>query len=230
MSKFCGNCGTQLPDDANVCGNCGTNVAQMAAPAAPVAPASAAPAENASTPGENVVSAVKDKAGDFIGKMKSDKKFMTMVIAIAGGAVTLIAVLIVLLCVLGGGYEKAIQNRYDAALGDYDAYIDCYPESYWDEHDMQDEEEFEERLEGLFDDYFDEIDYDFEVVDEDEISGSAYSSLKDRIHERWGVSRKDIGDAYKVAVLMNTEIDDEDNYTLDDLIVVEIDGDWYVFD
>lgn len=24
MSKFCGNCGAKLEDDARVCGNCGT--------------------------------------------------------------------------------------------------------------------------------------------------------------------------------------------------------------
>lgn len=32
MAKFCGKCGAQLPDEANVCGNCGT---PLAAPAQP---------------------------------------------------------------------------------------------------------------------------------------------------------------------------------------------------
>ena len=37
MAKFCGNCGTQVPDNANVCSNCGTPFA-VAQPAQPVQP------------------------------------------------------------------------------------------------------------------------------------------------------------------------------------------------
>ncbi len=35
MAKFCGKCGAQMPDEANVCGNCGT---PLMVPAQPVQP------------------------------------------------------------------------------------------------------------------------------------------------------------------------------------------------
>lgn len=254
MSKFCGNCGTMLPDDANVCGNCGTVLNKPQAPVEPVAPAApiepvapfepnnpyaapvqpqapAQPPVQDKAPGEGFIDKIKKFVVGIIDRMKADKKFMTMVIAIAGGATALIAALIIVLCLLCGGYESAIQNHIDRLTGDYDAYIDAYPESYWDDHNMKDQDEYEDQYHGMFADYYDEDFYiDFEIIDEDEITDSSYSSLKDKLHENWGVSRKDIGDAYIVTVLFATEYDDEDIYNLSTLTVVEIDGDWYVFD
>ena len=252
MSKFCGNCGTMLPDDANVCGNCGTvlNKPQATfepqastAPIEPVAPfdpnnpyaapvqpqAPAQPPVQDKAPGEGFIDKIKKFVVGIIDRMKADKKFMTMVIAIAGGATTLLAVLIILLCTLCGGYESAIQNQIDATLGDYDAVIDSRPEAYWEDNDMPDEDEFEEVYENA-ESILDDVDYDFEVIDEDEITGSNYTALKSEIREDWGVSKQDIGDAYKLEVLFSRFTDGEDYFELETVTVVEIDGDWYVFD
>lgn len=66
MSKFCGNCGTELADDAMFCGNCGTTMgtqpAEATAPVAPVAEAPAAPA----APVAAAVEAVKKNKNKII--------------------------------------------------------------------------------------------------------------------------------------------------------------------
>lgn len=246
MSKFCGNCGTMLPDDANVCGNCGTVLNKPQAPVEPQAPAApfepvapfesnnpyvapAQPPVQDKAPGEGFIDKIKKFVVGIIDRMKADKKFMTMVIAIAGGATALIAALIIVLCLLGGGYESAIQNKIDGVMGDYDAYIDSVPEAYWDDHDMPDEDDFEEIFENA-NTVLDEYDVDFEVIDEDEITGSSYSALKSAVRAKWGVSKQDIGDAYKLEVLFSRVTDDEDEFELETVTVVEIDGDWFVLD
>ncbi len=240
MSKFCGNCGAQLPDDAFVCGMCGKSVTptptqnqspyQASAPqqyynnAPNPAPDTAAKKPNFFV---GIMNTAKSKSDEFIGKCKSDKKFMTMAIAIGGGGLTvLIALIIILICVFGGGYEDAIQNKIDAQLGDYDAYIDCYPEAYWEDHEEPDEYEFIYNNDWVDD--FDDYDIDFEVIDEDEIEGSDFTALKSDLRLSWGVSKKDITKAYELQVLYCNETDDEDYYYLQTVTVAEIDGDWYV--
>ena len=230
MSKFCGNCGAQLPDDAFVCGMCGVSVTSQTTPNQTPNPTynpapQAAPVQQASASGKSFMTTVKNKCGEFLAKMKSDRKFMTLVIAIAAGTVTLLTVLIIVLCSLGG-YESAISNKIEASRGDYDAYIDSYPEAYWEDHD---DDEFYYIYDDLIDE-LDDYDIDFEVVDEDEIVGAELTYLKSNLRESWGVSKKDITKAYNVEVLMCTEIDEEDHYELESMTVVKIDGDWYVVD
>lgn len=241
MSKFCGKCGNQLPDDAKICGYCGCVIEQPATPAQPVAPVqpvSPVQSDNnyqyeatqqTAAPAENVVSAFKNTANGFFGKMKTDKKFKFMVIGIGAGTLTIILALILILC-LGKGYTKAIDNQIDALYGDYDAYIDCYPESHWDQdnYEMPDEDEYNELFDDIIDS-FDSIDIDYEVVDEDLLEGSSLTTLKSTISNRWGVSKKDIDEAYSVSVLFSVDRDNEDYFYLKTFTVVKIDGSWYTY-
>ena len=114
--------------------------------------------------------------------------------------------------------------------GDYDAYIDSAPESYWDKEDSSflDEYEFEERFEDTFD-YYSDFDIDYEVLSKTEIEGSDFSDLKNSIVDEWDVSRKDIEKAYSLQVLFCTETDDLENYDVNKFIVVKVDGDWYAY-
>ena len=67
MSKFCGNCGTELADDAMFCGNCGNTMATQPAeaPATPVAPVAEAPAAPAA-PVTAAVEAVKKNKNKIV--------------------------------------------------------------------------------------------------------------------------------------------------------------------
>ena len=243
MSKFCGKCGNQLPDDAKICGYCGSVIDQPAAPqpaqpvasVQPVAPVQADGnyqydvAQQTSVPAENVVTSVKKTANGFMNKMKNDKKFMFMVIGIGAGILTVILALILVLC-LGKGYTKAIDNQIDVLYGDYDAYIDCYPESYWDSKniEMPDEDEYEELFDDIIDS-FDSIDIDYEVVDEDLLEGSSLTTIKSTLSSLWDVSKKDIDKAYSVTALFSVDRDNEDYFFLKSFTVVKIDGSWYTY-
>ena len=236
MSKYCGKCGNQLPDDARICGYCGCVIEQAPAPAPVepfVDPQPAAPYQPVSTeqPATSVgaLDSVKNTANGLIGKMKTDKKFMFMVIGIAAGTFTIIIALILALC-LGKGYTKAINNQLDAMQGDYDAYLDCVPESYWDDEYIEflDEDEFEEKYGQRFDLYYD-VDIDFEILTETEIEGAEFTSLKENLVRNWGVSRKDIDSAYSLQVLFCSETDGVESYNVSRFIVVKIDGSWYTY-
>lgn len=112
MSKFCGNCGTELADDAMFCGNCGntmgTQPAPEAAAATPEAPAApAAPIAAVAAPVTAAVEAVK----------KNKNKLIKMLIP-ALAAVLAVAIIICAIAIPRGdednyfmSYRKAV--RYD---------------------------------------------------------------------------------------------------------------------
>lgn len=105
MSIFCGNCGAELPDDAQFCTNCGHSVpaksaesegaetvnaaVETDAAAEPTAAAPASPTDSASQPAAAPTSAE------------------------TAAAAVLLIVLIVSISLGGSGYKKAIDNYFD---------------------------------------------------------------------------------------------------------------------
>ena len=65
MSKFCGNCGTQLDDNAAFCTNCGVSLSSETKTEASVVSSA-----------KNVLNVVKEKSLLVINKMKNDKNFL----------------------------------------------------------------------------------------------------------------------------------------------------------
>ncbi len=221
MSKFCGNCGTELQDDAVVCSNCGVNIAPQQPEAAASAPASDA------TPGEVAVAAIKDKSLVFINKMKSDKKFMGIVL----GSIAGVILVIVLLCVLmGGGYKSAIENYFDAMQGDYDAYVACMPEDVFDDYlDYKDmsKKELKEEMEDSSDG---DLKVSYDILDTDELDEDDLDDIKDYLKENLDISKKDVTEAIEVELEVTLKYDGEKMSNETDVVVVKIDGDWYVYE
>lgn len=185
MSKFCAHCGTQLPDEANVCTNCGTPVAD--APAAPDAAETAAPVNEAPAPAaENDVPVVDnaapkaEKAAPVINvdalksnvskiasnvgetatvqfnKVKSDKKLLGIVIGAA--AIVLVAV-IILVSSIGGGYKSAINNYFDVMIeGKANKIEKLAPKQYWDYLEEEEDVTLEDLKEDYEDSFEDQID------------------------------------------------------------------------
>ena len=94
MAKFCGNCGTQLDDNAKICGNCGT-------------PLTSAKTTNASIPG----------VGDDPEKKEKAKKKMTMFLGIAA---VIIVVIIALSAIISSSGYKGTVRKIMNAYKDYD--------------------------------------------------------------------------------------------------------------
>ncbi len=234
MAKFCGNCGTQLADDAVVCTNCGVNIAPQPqqAPAqyqqAPQQPDYQQAPAGGPTPADNAAAAIKAKTGAFVGKLKTDKKFLGIVI---GAVAAVVALIIVLVLVLGGGYESAIDNYIDAQLGDYDSYVDCFPEDVFEmmeKYDVvEDEDDFEEMAEMVDEN---DVDYDYEVLKETELDEDELDDIKSYLKKNLDISKDDVTEAIEAKIKLTASADGKENSRTQKLVIVKIDGDWYVYD
>ncbi len=227
MSKFCGNCGTQLDDNAAVCTNCGASVSLVASK------------NNSGTPAENVISTIKEKSGPFVEKLKSDKKFLFTVL---GGVVAAILVLVLLFSLLfGGGYKRAVNNYIDAEYyGSFKSAVKCMPDEFWeymedemnmDMDDLEDdfEESFEYREDELKDEYGKNYKVKYKITDKDELDDDDLDEIKDNLKEM-GIKKKDVKKAMEVELeltIKGSEDKDTDDITLN---LVKIGSKWYVFE
>lgn len=141
MSIFCGNCGAELPDDAQFCTNCGHSVPAKSAEnenaetvntaagtdtaAAPTAAAPAANAESASQPAP--APSLTENAPN-----QKNKNLIPIIIGGAAAAVILI-VIIVSVALSGSGYKKAVDNYFDVMFkGKADKIEKLCPSEYWE--------------------------------------------------------------------------------------------------
>ena len=229
MSKFCGNCGTELQDDAVQCYNCGFNVAP---------PQQTDNNSNDLTPGEKIANFTKDTAVWLFGKMKSDKKLTGIVL---GAVVGVIAVIVALCLIFGGGYETAIDKYVDAMYyADVDAFFDSQPDILV-QKELDDlglsESKYKDQLESLLEithktviaTYGEDFDIDYEVTYEKEVEGDDFEELLDELKDE-GVPKKSVSKAYKIEVEFSIDGDKKDD-TLDrEFVVAKIDGDWFIVD
>lgn len=101
MAKFCGNCGTQMPDDARVCGNCGT-------PFAGAAPSYTRPAAQATAVGADDNSPAK----------REKNKKLGMLICAGVAVVVLLSILIGVIA--GNSGYKGTVKKFVNAIEEYD--------------------------------------------------------------------------------------------------------------
>lgn len=192
MSKFCTQCGTQLPDEANACTNCGTPVAGAPVSAAPAIDEVVVQADENSAPVNNVVpeseksapiinvdvlkndvsklvNNVSETATASFNKVKADKKLLGIVIGAA--AVVLIAI-IILVSSIGGGYKSAIDNYFDVLVeGKVKKLEKLAPEAYWDYL----EDEYDTTLDDIKEEYEDSFEDQAEYLEEEYGKNYKYS-------------------------------------------------------
>ncbi len=212
MSKFCGKCGAELPDEAMFCTACGENFA--VAPEAPATP-------------EN----------DFIKKIMEYKKFF-LPGAIALGAIIIVIVLIV---ALSSSPKDAVKNYVNGTFnGDYDAFIDMQPTEVWEymekeyDQEMPDEKDFEEiyesSLEALEEEYGKDVSVSYKVTDKDELDEDDLKDIRNTLKDTYDISKKDVTAAYELDVELTIEGDDDEETKDATFIVYKLNGDWYVQD
>lgn len=217
MAKFCANCGNQMMDNAVVCPACGAPAEVQAAPAA---------AENP------VASAVK----------KIDPKY----IKIGGIAVAAIVVIAIIIAIIagGGGYKKALDNYFDYSLKtDIKKVEKIAPKKYWDfckesglfnikdKDELKEcyEEHLEEQKEDLEDEYGAKIKYSYKVTKEKDLSKKKLNAIAEYLKENYDIPKKSVKAAKEIDLeikIKGKEDNDEDEF--EGIIVVKIDGAWYV--
>ena len=209
MSKFCGNCGAQVPEGANVCGNCGTPVAAAAAPVnaqvnAPVnaqvnAPVNAqvnaqANAPVAAIPGVNT---------------KADSSKIKKLIVPAVAAVAAVVALIVVIGIFSSSSGcKGIIKDYVKAMekcdGEKKYNLTVFPDIvenldeddyyYFDEDEMIDE--FEDGIEWAYewweDDYGDNLKFKVEEIEEKKVKESEKEDIIEEFEDEYDLEVKDV--------------------------------------
>lgn len=210
MSKFCGKCGAELPDEAMFCNACGENFATTP---------DAAP------------------KNDLIAKVMEYKKFF-LPGGIALGAIILVIILIVALS--GGPEDAIENYVNASFNGDYDAYLELQPDKYWEfmekEYDTEipDEKDFEkmyeETLDSLEDEYGKDVSVSFTVTDKDELDDDDLDEIRDSLKSQYGIAKKDITAGYEIDVELIIEGDDDEETNDATFYVYKYDGNWYVHD
>lgn len=248
MSIFCGNCGAELPDDAQFCTNCGHSVpaksaesegtetvnaaVETAAAVEPTAAAPASPTDSASQPAAAPSSAET-------APVQNNKNLIPIIIGGAAAAVLLI-VLIVSISLSGSGYKKAIDNYFDVMFkGKADKIEKLYPPEYLDWYedeynkeldDIKDdyEETREDALEYFEDEYGKNFKATYKITDKKELSDKKLKTIQDNLKERYDISKKSVKKAYKLD--LDVELKGKDDEDSDELTVyaVKIGGNWYL--
>lgn len=240
MSKFCGQCGAQLNDDATFCTNCGAqlNVNQ------------AAGFQNGAAVQSNPAQNVKNAMGGAVDKLKNSK-YKNYILLGGIGVVVLIVLIILLSLIFGGGsYETPLKNYVKVCeKGDTKAYREMIPMN----SDMEEAMESIAKLSGMdLDEYYEEaatdikedledkygdglkVSYkvtDKEELDEDEledISGLSLSSLLGSSSKKKKNSK--ITEGYKLEVEFTYKGDDKEKTKTEDVTVIKFDGKWCIAD
>ncbi len=203
---FCGNCGTQNPDNAPFCTGCGAKLNE-----APVAPASA--------PEFTPEPTRKSRKGLFIG---------------IGAAVVAIAVALILIFTLGGGKggaktaEDVVEEYIKAAEEvDGEAIMDLIHENIL-EKEFSDEDEREEAIEEFekgLGEIMEMCEIQFEIGDSESLDGDDLEDLQEEYEEDYDL---EVEDAEYIEVIMTIEVYGYEQTQTNELLVIKVDGKWYL--
>lgn len=275
---ICKNCGKEIADNSRFCTLCGAKQDEQSAPVQQTAPVQnetpvsnevppqgTAPVSNevppqGTAPFENQapVQPVVDPAGQPTGvpyqptapvaKKFDFKKYLPMLIAIAGGVVAVIIVICVVVNIVSNSGVKGVVNRMEDAVNDrdIDKFKELYPDFVVEEMDI-DEDTMESTL-GLMDGF--DFDVDFEVVDEEDITDEDYEyddsmTWAEYIQENYAdnyieYDDEEVDAVSKVTVKMEMDFDNgianaladalTDSVEEKEITCVKVDGDWYIYE
>lgn len=208
MAKFCGNCGTQNEDAANVCGNCGTSFEVPAAPVAPEVPV--APA-----------------------KKPLNAKLLAIIL---GAVAVVVAIVVTVVLLLGGGAEGTAKKFLEAYFNGKGETVYALMSEYAKDESDIDEDEFVERIEEFADmmlenaeeKYGDNIKYTVTVTDSEKMDDNDLEDLFGDDYEDI-MEDNDITEAVLVEVEVEVEGDDDSDSDEAEVCVVKENGQWKVF-
>lgn len=213
MSKFCGKCGAELPDEAMFCNVCGENF-------------TVTPEEPVAVNGGNAL----------VNKVMEYKKYFVP------GAIALVAIILVIVLIsslAGSGYKRAAKNYINGTLkGKYSAYEKMYPKEVWDymeenvSEDILDEDYFEDNYEDMIDyleeEYGKDIKISYKITDKDKLDEDDLKDLRDSLKDTYDMAKKDVTAAYELELEVTVKGDDDEDTNDMDIVVYKYDGKWYV--
>lgn len=207
---FCTQCGTQNPEGTITCTNCGADMGT----------------ENQTIPSKKF-----DPVALF-NQLRAHKYFIPGVAGVAG----LIVLIVLLSVLLGGAKTKPIDKVMKGIVkADAEIFLKAFPKDYieYAEDEYDDfEDDLEETLEWvseiLEDDLGDNIKFKYEVIKEKELSKNKLDDLKDELNEDYGLSRRDITEAWEIKIDVTFSGSDDDDDTKFELIVIKYNGKWYI--
>ena len=239
----CRRCGAIIPNGGNNCPACGTPVApvqpvQTAQPVQPVAPGAAYAPVRPVAPKPASKTSILDKV--MQGPSFTVAGVKVPVFAAAAAVVALLLVILLAVLIFGGNSPEDIAETYIEAnyFGDADAddVLDLYPEEYveylLDEYDI-DEDDLIASIEDYLEDRRDECEDEEFELDDIEIR-----SVKDKKKKDYDEIVEFFDDEFDLEVegfklvkckVYYEEEGDEESDTLQ-VLVVEIDGDYYIAD
>ena len=142
----------------------------------------------------------------------------------------------------GKPYEKAIDNYFDVFFsGELEKIKSLAPEAYWeymeDEYDLdiddyiEDmEDEMEEFLEEMEDEFGKKAKVTYKITDADRLDEDDLKDLKKTMKDDYDISKKSVTDAYEIELEVTIKGEDDEDDTEMEVIVVKIDGKWYMTD
>lgn len=206
------------------------------------------------TPAQTVVDPVGQPAGVPFqpiaqgGKKFDFKKYLPMIIGIAVAVVVVVIAVVAVVKIVSNSGVNGVVSRMEDAINDKDSekLKECYPDFVSEEMDV-DTDSIDSAL-GLMDGF--DVDVDFEVVDEEDITDEDYDyddtmTWAEYIQENYAdnyvdYDDEDIDAVKKVTVKMSFDFDNSiADYLADslssseqeqELTCVKVDGDWYIFD
>ena len=221
MSIFCGNCGAELPDDAQFCTNCGHSVpaksaesegaetvnaaVETDAAAEPTAAAPASPTDSASQPAA-APSSAETAAAPSSAKTAPVQNNNYFDVMFRGKADKI---------------EKLCPPKY------WDWYEDEYNEEL---DDIKDEykDNWEDMLEKFEDEYGKNFKATYKITDKKELSDKKLKTIQDNLKERYDIAKKSVKKAYKLD--LDVELKGKDDEDSNELTVYagKIGGNWYL--
>lgn len=175
-----------------------------------------------------VAGKAKSGVNAFTEKMKTDKKFQSLVIGIA---IIVVVAIVVLVAYLGGGSKGAVKG-FAKAYADMDAKkVVKYMNKDYLEASEDNGYDIEESLDDLFDNY-DDNDYkilSYEITDSEKVDKDDLEDIADDLEDNCDIKAKTVKAAVVYTIKFKVKDDGDKDTVKKDVTAVKISGKWYVF-
>lgn len=214
MSKFCGNCGAELDDSAQVCGFCGVSLNENFV--------------------KKIIPGIVNQANEEkVQKAKSlAKKFAPL------AAVLVVVIIVISIIVNNTGYKGAVKKVMNAYQDcDAAALIEMRSGLYGeDEEDADELEEYtQDALDDMMDDFEDEvgndvkIKYEIDVVKD--LNDKKLEKLNDALDDEKDIDVNEVSAAKKISFKITLKGDDKEKSKAKygdyfDMYILKEDGEW----
>ena len=150
-------------------------------------------------------------------------------IAIIGGIVAAVAVVIFLLIsLIGGAYKNPIKNYFNGLQKcNAKTYIKAFPEFMKDDlEESYTNESLEDRKEKLEDKYGDKVKYSYKIIDKTKLTKDELKDSKKALEKLYKDEKIKLTDGYQVCVKVTIKGADKKETSYETFVVYKLNGKW----